>query len=87
MAKHPNLPGLSQAQREIMEIICDQGELSAVQVREILSMKRDLAKNTVRTLLDRMEEKGWLRHREEDRTYLYSAAHSRIVRPEGATRQ
>ena len=75
--KRPTLPGLSQSQREIMEIVWDRGEVSAVEVREILSKKRDLAKNTVRTLLDRMEEKGWLKHREDGRTYLYSAAQPR----------
>ena len=75
--KRPTLPGLSQSQREIMEIVWERGEVSAVEVREILSKKRDLAKNTVRTLLDRMEEKGWLKHREDGRTYLYSAAQPR----------
>src|SRR5579862_707153 len=75
--RRPTLPALSQAQREIMEIVWDRGEVSAVEVREILSTKRDLAKNTVRTLLDRMEEKGWLKHREVGRTYLYSAAQPR----------
>ena len=71
------LPGLSQSQREIMEIVWERGEVSAVDVREILAKKRDLAKNTVRTMLDRMEEKGWLKHREDGRTYLYSAAQPR----------
>ena len=75
--KRPALPGLSQSQREIMEIVWDRGEVSAIEVRDILSKKRDLAKNTVRTLLDRMEEKGWLKHREDGRTYLYSAAQPR----------
>ena len=76
-ARHPALPGLSQSQREIMEIVWDRGEVSAVEVREILSKKRELAKNTVRTLLDRMEEKGWLKHREEGRTYVYQPTRSR----------
>jgi predicted transcriptional regulator len=65
---------LSPAQREIMEIVWESGEVSASQVRAILSQKRDVARNTVRTLLERMEQKGWLTHREEGRTYLYSAA-------------
>jgi BlaI family penicillinase repressor len=71
------LPGLSRAQREIMEIIWDRGEVSAIAVREILAAKRELAKNTVRTLLERMEDKGWLTHRENGRTYLYAAAEPR----------
>ena len=76
-ARHPALPSLSQSQREIMEIVWDRGEVSAIEVRAILSAKRDLAKNTVRTLLERMEDKGWLTHREDGRTYLYAAAQPR----------
>jgi predicted transcriptional regulator len=63
-----------------MEIVWKRGEVSANQVREILAAKRDLAKNTVRTMLERMEDKGWLTHREEGRTYYYAAA-----QPRGAT--
>ena len=76
--RRPTLPGLSRSQREIMEIVWDRGEISAIEVREVLSAKkRDLAKNTVRTLLERMEAKGWLTHREDGRTFFYSAAQPR----------
>jgi len=71
------LPGLSPAQREIMEIVWERDELSASDVRAILSQTRELARNTARTLLERMEQKGWLKHREDGRTYLYSAAQPR----------
>ena len=50
------IPDLSPAQRGIMEIIWEHGELSASQVRVILRERRDVARNTVRTLLERMEE-------------------------------
>ena len=73
------LPGLSQSQREIMEIIWDRGEVSAHDVRKALSKKRTLARNTVRTLLERMENKGWLKHREDGRTFIYFAAQPREV--------
>lgn len=65
---------LSPAQQRIMECIWEHGELSASSVRDILAEQKDVARNTVRTLLERMEEKGWLKHREVNRTYLYSAA-------------
>ncbi len=61
-----------------MEVVWEQGEVSASAVREILAgQNRDVARNTVRTLLERMEEKGWLTHRQQGRTYLYSATHPR----------
>src|SRR3954447_8224179 len=76
-AKRLSLPELSEYQREIMEIVWERGEASANEVREILAAKRDLAKNTVRTLLERMEAKGWLTHREVGRTFVYAAAQPR----------
>lgn len=75
--KQPELAALSESQQEIMEIVWSHGEVSARQVRDILLKKREVARNTVRTLLERMEEKGWLTHREEGRTFLYSAIQHR----------
>ena len=77
MTDRSKLPELSPAQREIMEIIWSRGELSASQMRDILSERRDVARNTVRTLMERMAEKGWLQVRQEGRTYFYSAAQPR----------
>jgi BlaI family transcriptional regulator, penicillinase repressor len=66
-------PDLSAAQQELMDIIWERGEISASELGRLLPRHRALARNTVRTMLVRMEEKGWLKHREEGRTYLYSA--------------
>ncbi len=70
-----NLPWLSNSQREIMEIIWAHQEISASSIREILveNKKRNVAKETVRTLLARMEAKGWIEHRVDGRTFLYRA--------------
>jgi BlaI family transcriptional regulator, penicillinase repressor len=76
----PDMPELTPAQREIMEIIWERGELSASEVRRILSQTRPVARNTVRTLIERIEEKGWITHRADGRTFLYSAAQQRNVR-------
>jgi predicted transcriptional regulator len=75
--KQSDLPELSPAQREIMEIVWERGEVTATEVRRILSRTRKVARNTVRTLLERMEDKGWLKHRAEGRTFLYTAARPR----------
>ena len=75
--KQPDLPELSPAQREIMEIVWERGEVTANEVRRVLSRTRIVARNTVRTLLERMEDKGWLVHRAEGRTFLYTAARPR----------
>jgi BlaI family transcriptional regulator, penicillinase repressor len=68
---------LSPAQREIMEIVWEKGEVAAVEVRQLLADGRELARETVRTMLERMEDKGWLKHRVVGRTFFYSAAVSR----------
>ncbi len=73
------LPQLSPAQREIMEIVWQLDEVSVSDVRTELSKSRPVARNTVRTLLERMEEKGWLNHREEGRTYRYRATQPQRV--------
>jgi BlaI family transcriptional regulator, penicillinase repressor len=75
--KQSELPHLSPAQREIMEIVWERGEVTAQEVRHILSRTRNVARNTVRTLLERMEDKGWLKHRAAGRTFLYTSARPR----------
>jgi len=76
-AKRSSLPDLSPAQRQIMEIVWTRGEVTASEVRRVLSRTRKVARNTVRTLLERMEEKGWLVHSAEGRTFVYAAAQPR----------
>lgn len=74
-----DLPSLPEGQREIMEIVWDQGEVSAFEVREILARTRSISRTAVRTTLERMEEKGWLAHRVVGRTFFYSPLVSRDV--------
>jgi predicted transcriptional regulator len=66
---------LSAAERQVMEVVWDRGEVTAKDARDAL--QRNVARNTVRTLLERMEEKGWVVHREVGRAYLYRAARPR----------
>ena len=68
-----NKAPLSRAQREVMEVIWDLGEAGVLEVTQAINQQRPIARNTVRTLMERMEEKGWLRHRSEGRSYIYSA--------------
>ena len=78
MAEHISLDELSPAQNEIINLIWDAGEMSAPQIREKLAENgRVVTRNTIRTMLMRMEEKGWVRHRIKGRTYWYNATHPR----------
>ncbi len=78
MAKSDNTP-LTEAQREIMDVIWDHDEVTVTQVRDELAKKREVARNTVQTMIVRLEERGWLKHREEGRTFWYSAKRPRLA--------
>lgn len=43
-------------------------------VYEVVSRKRELKETSVRTILRRLEQKGYLRHEEQGRAYVYHAA-------------
>ncbi len=66
---------LGELERNILLIIWRMGEVTAEQVREELS--RPLKDSTIRTVLRRLEEKGYLSHSVENRTFLYRPAESR----------
>lgn len=55
----------------IMDIVWSNNPCSAEQVREKLSENKVLKDSTVRTILRRLEEKGYLKHYTEGRTYYY----------------
>lgn len=65
---------LTEAQREIMELFWDLGEATVSEIHERVARRRDVARNTIQTLIVRLEEKGWLRHVENGRTFIYSPA-------------
>ena len=67
----PDTP-LSPGEMELMEIVWEHEEVSAYEVCEIISERRTVARETVRTMLARMEAKGWLTHRIVGRTYFYA---------------
>jgi predicted transcriptional regulator len=75
MAK-PNdeLPALSEAQLEIMNVVWDGGEVTVTDVWNVLAGRRPVARNTVLTLMDRLEKKGWLKRRADGQVHYYTAA-------------
>jgi len=62
-------------ERSILLIIWRHEVLTAEQVREELD--RPLKDSTIRTVLRRLEEKGYLTHTAEDRTFFYRPSASR----------
>jgi len=66
---------LGELERAILSIVWRLGSVTAEQVRE--GLDRPLKDSTVRTVLRRLEEKGYLAHSVENRTFLYRPAESR----------
>ncbi len=81
------LPALSEAQLEIMQVVWARGEATVTDVWATLSGRRAVARNTVLTLMDRLEKKGWLRRRAEGQTHYYSAASPRAATLGGVVRR
>jgi len=70
-------PDLSKAQMEIMNVVWARGETTVAEVLEELNKLRKLSRNTVQTMLSRLDKKGWLKHRRDGKTFYYSATVSR----------
>ncbi|MGC2635708.1 MAG: BlaI/MecI/CopY family transcriptional regulator [Acidobacteriaceae bacterium] len=65
---------LGELERGILSIVWRRGEATAEQVREELD--RPLKDSTIRTVLRRLEEKGYLAHSLDNRTFIYRPAQS-----------
>lgn len=64
---------LTDLENDVMRVVWDSGPCSVEAVHEVIARNRDLKETTVRTLLRRLEHKGYLRHESEGRAYLYRA--------------
>lgn len=66
---------LGELESNILSIVWSEGSVTAERVRELL--ERPLTDSTVRTMLRRLEEKGYITHSTEDRAFVYHSAESR----------
>jgi predicted transcriptional regulator len=72
---HHDPAELGELERGILSIVWRLGSVTAEQFRE--GLDRPLKDSTVRTVLRRLEEKGYLAHSVENRTFFYRPAESR----------
>ena len=85
--KKPTRKALSELEHLVMDFLWPHGAATAEQVREALAAKRSLKDATVRTILRRLEEKGYVTHRTEGRTYIYEGTERPHNVAAGAVRQ
>jgi BlaI family penicillinase repressor len=65
---------LGELERDILGIVWRLQKVTAEEVRE--EVERPLKDSTVRTVLRRLEEKGYLAHSVDNRTFIYRPAES-----------
>ena len=68
---------LGELEGAIMQLVWSHGSLTAEIARQQLG--RPLKESTIRTVLRRLEDKGWVSHTVEGRTFVYRAAEPRAT--------
>src|SRR5579872_5539571 len=63
---------LSDLEHQLMEILWKGGPATAERVREALASRHALKESTVRTLLGRLEQKGYLQHTVDGKAFVYN---------------
>jgi len=64
---------LTELESEVMRAVWDAAPCTVEAVHQTVSRNRSLKETTIRTLLRRLEQKGYLTHEEEGRAYVYRA--------------
>ena len=72
--RHSRLKNLGEVEQSVMDHIWQHGPSTAEDCRESLAASRPMKDSTIRTVLRRLEEKGYLTHEVEGRTFIYRAA-------------
>jgi predicted transcriptional regulator len=78
MRKSQSLDQLTPLELEIMKVLWETGPASVQTVQERLPAERDLAYNTVQTMLNVLHRKGRVRRELQGRAFVYEPAISRI---------
>ena len=78
---------LTDLQQAILEFIWTNGPSTSEQVREGLADKHPLKDSSIRTLLRRLEERGYLAHTTEGKVFVYRATAARRSVAARAVRQ
>jgi predicted transcriptional regulator len=71
--KQPRPRALSEVEQLIMDHIWAHDHVTAESCREALSLLHPMKDSTIRTVLRRLEHKGYLTHEVDGRTFLYKA--------------
>ena len=68
------LRAMSPAETEILRLVWQLDEATVQQICDQLPPKRDIGYKTVQTLLRRLENKGYLKHKTEGKAFVFFPA-------------
>ncbi len=71
MSSRSDRPRLSVLEHAVMQVVWSRERVTAEDVRVALAGKHDLKDSTVRTILRRLEDKGYADHDVDGPTYVY----------------
>lgn len=72
--KPARLKNLGEVEQSVMDFIWTHGPSTSEACREALASSRPMKDSTIRTVLRRLEEKGYLTHEIDGRTFVYKAS-------------
>ena len=75
--KKERLKNMGEVEQLVMDYIWTHGPSSSEICREGLAASRPMKDSTIRTVLRRLEEKGFLTHEMKGRTFIYNALDAR----------
>ena len=68
-----NLSSISDSEWEVMRIVWTLGETNTKQILNELQAKKDWTDSTIKTLIRRLVQKGWLNAKQDRCRYIYTA--------------
>jgi BlaI family transcriptional regulator, penicillinase repressor len=71
------LKNLGEVEQSVMDYLWGHGPSTAESCREALAESHPMKDSTIRTVLRRLEEKGYLTHEMQGRTFVYKASDAR----------
>jgi len=74
---YDRLKSLGEVEQVVMDYVWTHGPSTADACREALASSRPMKDSTIRTVLRRLEEKGYLTHQIQGRTFIYTASDAR----------
>jgi BlaI family transcriptional regulator, penicillinase repressor len=73
----PRPKNIGEVEQMVMDYVWSHGPVSAEACREALAVRRPMKESTIRTVLRRLEQKGYVAHEVSGRTFIYRAAELR----------